>query len=240
MTADTSLQALADRIKGLRASRALTQEDLASMAGVGVATIQRAERGQRLSADTIASLAAALNMEARDLTGAVDGEEQPYLPLQVLTTGRELLAILAGSARLDFGFAELDDLDDAALVDTLHTFCSPVGAERIPNGPLARVKLEIEVRDLLASLRDRGLIVTGGSYMVNCHEVDDDCGAGMPILLAQWSDVCGVIRVGASGVAIERAYITEGLGQWESPGDGVVFPAPPDRDEPGEQSEGFA
>lgn len=240
MTADTSLQALADRIKALRASRALTQEDLASMAGVGVATIQRAERGQRLSADTIASLAAALDMDARDLTGAVDGEEQAYVALQVLTTGRQLLAILAGSARLDFEFAELDDLDDAVLVETLHTFCSPVGAEQIPTGPLARVKLEIDARDLLASLRGRGLIVTGGSYTLNCHEVDDDFGAGMPILLAQWSEICGVIRVGVNGVAIERAYISEGLGQWESPGDGVVFPAPPGRDEPGDESEGFA
>jgi hypothetical protein len=141
-------------------------------------------------------------MDASNLTGAVDLEEQPYVPLQVLNTGRQLLAILAGSARLDFGFAELDELDDAALVEMLHTFCSPVGAERISNGPLARVKLKIDARDLLASLRDRGLTVTGGSYTLNCHEVDDDFGAGMPILLAQWSDICGVIRVGANGVAI--------------------------------------
>ena len=99
---------------------------------------------------------------------------------------------------------------------------------------------EIDARDLLTSLRDRGLIVTGGSYTLNCHEVDDDFGAGMPILLAQWSDICGVIRVGANSVAIERAYITEGLGQWESPGDGVVFPASTSGDEPNDESGDFA
>lgn len=107
MTADTSLQALADRIKALRASRALTQEDLASMAGVGVATIQRAERGQRLSADTIASLAAALDMDARDLTGAVDGRQVPlYLFRLPDGSDMEMVAVPAG----DFVMGA-DDLD---------------------------------------------------------------------------------------------------------------------------------
>lgn len=59
MTLYTPIMALGDRVKTLRKERAMTQEDLAGRSGLALATIQRAERGERLSADTIASLAAA-------------------------------------------------------------------------------------------------------------------------------------------------------------------------------------
>ena len=185
MNTDHNPTRIAERIKAFRAARALTQEDLASQAGIGVATIQRAERGARVSADTIASLAAALDIDARELTGAEDIEDtRPYVLLEPVSNGRQLLALLTSAHRIDFGFAEIDDLDSAALIETLHAFCSPLGAERLPAGPLARVKQELDARELLETLWADSLVVTGASYTLNCHEVDDDCGAGMPILLA--------------------------------------------------------
>ncbi|HEY0013256.1 MAG TPA: helix-turn-helix transcriptional regulator [Allosphingosinicella sp.] len=232
---------IADRLKAHRAARALTQEDLAAQAGIGVATLQRAERGARLSADTIASLAAALDLDARELTGAEDGgDSRAYVPLEPVSTGRHVLALLASADRLDFSFAEIDDLDSAALIESLHAFCSPLGAERLPSGPLARVKQELDARELLETLTASGLIVTGSSYTLNCHEVDDDCGAGMPILLATWIDRVAVLRVGTKGIGIDRAFPTDDLDRWESPGEGFVFPPQPADDTAQDDTEALA
>lgn len=228
MNPDQNPSRIAERLKAHRAARALTQEDLAAQAGVGVATIQRAERGARLSADTIASLAAALDLDARELTGAEAlGDTRPYVSLEPVATGRLLLALLASADRLDFGFAEIDNLDSAALVESLHTFCTPLGAERLPGSPLAQVKQELDARELLETLTAKGLVVSGGSYTLNCHEVDDDCGAGMPILLASWTNRVAALRVGTNSTAILRAFPTDDLGTWESLGDGFVFPPQP-------------
>ena len=66
MTHYTPIMALGDRVKKLRKERAMTQMDrfqemqIFVRSGVALTTIQRAERGERLSADTIAALAAGL------------------------------------------------------------------------------------------------------------------------------------------------------------------------------------
>ncbi|MFN3625985.1 MAG: helix-turn-helix domain-containing protein [Hyphomicrobium sp.] len=230
MNADQNLNWVAERLKTQRAARALTQEDLAAQAGVSVATIQRAERGSRLSADTVASLAAALDLDARELTGPERDDTRPYVPLEPVSTGRQLLALLASADRLDFGFAEVENLDGAALIDRLYAFSSPLGVERLPASALARVKHEREARELLEMLAGGGLVVTGGSYTLNCHEVDDDCGAGMPILLASWTDRVSILRVGVNGGAIVRAFPIDDIDRWESPGEGFIFPAQPVRE----------
>jgi len=241
MNSDHNPNRVAERLKALRAARALTQEDLAARAGIGVATIQRAERGARVSADTIASLAAALDLEACELTG-VEGVEdtRPFVLLEPVSAGRQLLALLASADRLDFGFAEIDDLDTAASIETLHAFCSPLGAERLPASPLARVKQELDASELLETLMANGLVVTGGSYTLNCHEVDDDCGAGMPILLASWIDRVAVLRVGTNRTAIPRAFPTDDLDRWESPGEGFIFPPQPASDAVDDDMEALA
>lgn len=231
MTCDEPMMMTGDRIKMLRAARALTQEDLAAMAGVGLATIQRAERGQSVSAATIASLAAAFDIAAQELTvEETSPDTQPYVPLQPITTGRQLLSLLQAAERLDFGFAELDDLDQAVLIEAFHDFCQPVGPERLPSGPLAQVKEEIAARDLLATMAASGLVVSGGTFMLDCHEIDDDCGTGMPVLMAKWRETRALLRVGAGGITVERGYIMDALGEWESPSDGAVWPPRPETD----------
>ena len=80
MIASPLMQATADRIKALRAARALTQEDLAALAGRSVASVQRIERGEKVSAYTIASIAAAFDITAEALTAAPN-DDRPYLPL---------------------------------------------------------------------------------------------------------------------------------------------------------------
>jgi transcriptional regulator with XRE-family HTH domain len=225
MTSNEPTMTSGDRIKALRTARALTQEDLAEMAGLGLATIQRAERGLPVSAATIASLAAAFNIGAQALTVQASAPDtQPYVPLQPITAGRQLLSLLRAAERLDFGFAELDDLDQAALIGSLHDFCQILGPQRTPSGPLAQVKEEVAARDLLATMAACGLVVSGETFTLDCHEIDDDCGGGMPVLMAKWKETRAVLRVGAAGIRIERGYIVDAVGEWESPSEGVVWP----------------
>lgn len=219
------------RIKALRASRAMTQEDLADLAGIGLATVQRLERGLPAALGTIASLAAAFDMAASELTS--DGtvaDDQPYVPLVPVTKGRQLESLLAGVDRLDFGFGEIDDLAQAELIEELENFCGSVGSERVPSGAVAQVKQDMVARDLLARLAQAGLAVTGANYSLNCAEVDDDMGAGMPILMAQWTSECAVVRVSTADAPIARAYVMHGLDNYEVPADGVVWPPRNDHD----------
>jgi transcriptional regulator with XRE-family HTH domain len=229
MTYYTPIMALGDRVKKLRKERAMTQEDLVARSGLGLTTIQRAERGERLSAETIASLAAAFDLEATDLTCSEPApDDQPYLPLETIRTGRQLVALIGRSETLDFGFVELNDLAQAELIEQLQAWCSPLGPGRIPSGAVAQVKLELEATQLLKALAERNLTVTGAAFSVTAYEVDDDCGAGQPILMGQYEYVCAVLRVGTQEEMVDRAYVMDGLGKWETAGPEVVFPPPRD------------
>ena len=200
MTIYTPIMALGDRVKTLRKERAMTQEDLAGRSGLALATIQRAERGERLSADTIASLAAAFDLYTTDLTSSAQAQDaQPYLPLETIRSGRQLVGLIGRGESLDFGFVELSDLGQAELVEQLQAWCSPLG-----------------------------LAVTGATFTVTAYEVDDDCGAGQPVLMGQCDYVCAVLRVGTRDELVDRAYVMDGLGKWENPGPEVVFPPQPD------------
>lgn len=228
MTHYTAIMALGDRVKKLRKERAMTQEDLVARSGVALTTIQRAERGERLSADTIAALAAAFDLDATDLTCSEGGKsDEPYLPLEPVRSGRQLVSLIARGEVLDFGFVELNDLQQAELVEQLQNWCSLVGQSRMPSGAIAQVKLELEATTLLKAMADRGLNVTGATFHVTAYEVDDDCGSGQPILFGQSEYVCAVLRVGSKHELLDRAYVMDGLGKWEHPGVEVIFPAQP-------------
>ena len=207
-------------IKRLRDLNAWTQEDLALKSGVSVSTIQRAERGENISQDVIICLADVFGVSVQDIKGM---DDQPYLPLQRLSTGRQLFEIVRPADRIDFDFAEIEDIDQAAQIESLHEFCQMRCKLVEQETPLAQVRLELEARDLLSSLALQRLTVSGGRYMLQCYEIDDDGGTDIPVLMGQWTEQCCVIRVGT--VPIERAYVMEKLGPYETPCDGVVFPA---------------
>ena len=61
-------QADATKLKRWREERNWSQEHLASLAGVGVRTIQRIENGDPTSADTLSALAAAYNVDVSSIT----------------------------------------------------------------------------------------------------------------------------------------------------------------------------
>jgi DNA-binding XRE family transcriptional regulator len=61
---------IGDRIRELREQRAWTQVHLADASGVSLRTIQRLERLHSCSSETLLSLAAALDVDVQQLTGA--------------------------------------------------------------------------------------------------------------------------------------------------------------------------
>ena len=181
MIASPLMQATADRIKALRAARALTQEDLAALAGRSVASVQRIERGEKVSAYTIASIAAAFDITAEALTAAPN-DDRPYLPLATINGGRALVGLMTGCSRLDFGFDELDTLDQAEMLEAFHDFCAGLVGDGAPATPLAITRSELEGRAKLTALSERGFVVSGAALAITAHEVDDDGGAGIAIL----------------------------------------------------------
>lgn len=223
MIASPLMQATADRIKALRAARALTQEDLAALAGRSVASVQRIERGEKVGADTIASIAAAFGMTAEALTGTPK-DDRPYLPLATIDGGRALVGLVTDCSRLDFGFDELDTLDQAGVLEAFHDFCAGLVGDDAPATPLAITRSELEARAKLTALSERGFVVNGAALPITAHEVDDDGGTGIPILLARWDETIAVLRVGV-GRTLDRAYVLDSLGPWEMPkGDALVYP----------------
>lgn len=216
---------IGDRVKQHRTMRGWTQDDLSAKSGLSITSVQRAERGNPVAAETISSLAAAFDLEAIDLIDPDPRAGEPYLPLRVVSGGRDLNAILAFSERLDFDFAELDDLEQAALIERFQAYCTPGGPNRIPSGAVDRVAQEIAGKTLLKELETAGLRVTGATFEINAAEVDDDFGGGLPICMAQWQEGCAVLRISTNKAVSDRAYVMDNLGKYESPiGSDVVFP----------------
>jgi transcriptional regulator with XRE-family HTH domain len=218
------MQATANRIKALRAARALTQEDLAALAGRSVASVQRIERGEKVGADTIASIAAAFDMSAEALT-ADTRDDRPFLPLAPIDGGRALVNLLTGCSRLDFEFDELDTMDQAEMLEAFHGLCAGLIGDDAPATPFAITRSELEARMHLTALSDRGFVLSGATLSITAHEVDDDSGAGIAILCAQWDETIAVVRVGLRRT-LDRAYVLDSLGPWETPkGDALVYPS---------------
>lgn len=107
---DTTAMIIPSRIRQLRKEHGLTQEDLAAKAGLGVATIQRLERGEAPSASTIASIAAALCLTPDSLTkaNASESDSGVYLPLVAITSGKRLVDMIAGASTIDFDYMDIE------------------------------------------------------------------------------------------------------------------------------------
>jgi transcriptional regulator with XRE-family HTH domain len=216
---------IADRIKQLRKEHGLTQEDLAAKTGLGIATIQRVERGEHPSAATIASIAAAFALSAVALTSAskpasAEPADGSYLPLVEITSGKRLVDLMAASTAIDFDYMDIQDESIGGLLGRFYEFCCPRQDFQVPSNPSDRIRLDIEAAKLLMELKAKGLTISGETYVRTGHEVDDDCGTdSMPFLLAKWDETCLVLRVGTNGVIVDRADVEANLPKWYNTSD---------------------
>lgn len=200
---------LGERVNALRKQKGWTQDDLAGKAGIGVATVQRIERGEPFSANTISSLAAAFGLSADEMTDPARRFEAPppeadYLPLQPITSGKKLVDLVASAGGLDFDYSEIEDLEAADILGRLFAFCSPSEERRIPRDPAARIRLDIEAGTLLKELAAKRLTVSGETCNVTHHEVDDE-GGSFAILLASWDETVLFLRIGTEGKHVDKA-----------------------------------
>lgn len=218
------MMATAEKIKSLRREHGMTQEDLAAKSGCGLATIQRGESGKRLSADTISSIAAAFGIPATSLTAESSVAFEPYLPLNAITTGRPLVALLRDCSRIDFGFCELDNLDDAKAIELFHNFCQALAKDEGPLSPITLVTHELTAREHLLSLSASGFHVGGAEFEITAYEVDDE-GDGIAICFGQWDESVVALRIGRNTEEIASAHVLVALGKWESvKGEAIIYP----------------
>ncbi|MEM9494753.1 MAG: helix-turn-helix domain-containing protein [Pseudomonadota bacterium] len=71
-----------DKLKSLREERRWSQEELAGIAGIGVRTVQRIEKGKSASRATLSSLAAAFDVDAAALAMEPGGDAQQRADLE--------------------------------------------------------------------------------------------------------------------------------------------------------------
>jgi transcriptional regulator with XRE-family HTH domain len=224
---------IADCVKQLRKQHGLTQDDLAAKAGLGVATIQRVERSEHPSAATIASIAAAFGMSSIALTSpseaaSVESSFGSYLPLAEITSGKRLVDFILGSSAIDFDYMEIEDEAIADMLGGIYKFCQPRQDSAVPSNPSDRIRLDMEASKLLKELKLKGLTLAGGTYDRTAHEVDDDGGAGMAILMAKWDETCLVLRVGTGGTIVDRADVEARMDKWTNTDDPRIVRPKPD------------
>jgi len=212
---------LADRIRELRKDHGLTQEDLAAKAGLGIATIQRVERGEHPTANTIASIASAFGLSPTALTNASKpvtagpAEGSSYLPLAEITSGKRLVDLMAAASAIDFDYMEIHEETIGDLLGRLYEFCRPRQDFQVPSNPSDRICLDIEAAKFLIELKSKGLTISGETFVRTGHEVDDDDGtAGIPFLVAKWDETCLVLRIGTGGIIVDRADVEANLPKW--------------------------
>ncbi|HCW73074.1 MAG TPA: hypothetical protein DHM90_03940 [Clostridiaceae bacterium] len=71
-----------DKIKNLRLSKGLSQEQLSEMSGLSLRTIQRVENGNSISLESVKVLAIAFGIEPKDLM--IQEKQNPKNPLEVI------------------------------------------------------------------------------------------------------------------------------------------------------------
>ena len=234
---EVATMTIADRIRELRKEHGLTQEDLAAKAGLGIATIQRLERGQSPSAATIASVAAAFALSPEALTKASTANTDyptsgSYLPLSPVTSGKRLVDLIASASAIDFDYMDIEDEDAADLLGRLYEFCYPSQNVEVPTNPSERIRIDMEATKLVNELGAKQLTISGGTYDRTAHEVDDDGGMGIAVLLAKWDETCLVLRIGTGGTLVDRADVEPRMDKWTSTSDPrIVRPVPPKTDD---------
>jgi transcriptional regulator with XRE-family HTH domain len=176
LLAEDATMTIADRIRQLRKEHGLTQEDLAAKAGLGIATIQRLERGESPSAATISSVAAAFALSPQALTKASTANSGApasgsYLPLSPITTGKRLVDLIASASAIDFDYMDIEDESTADLLGLLYEFCCPHQASEVPSNPGERIRLDMEAMKFIRELAAKGLTLSGDTYVRTAHEV---------------------------------------------------------------------
>ncbi len=118
------MQFIAENVRNVRVEMGLTQEQLAERAGLSSRSISRVENGQSTPhPSSLERIAQVLGVGVEDLSKGPPGDEPlsrwETIPVARLSTGHDLLALLAGRFATWFGD---DEIGDDASLDLLTGF----------------------------------------------------------------------------------------------------------------------
>ena len=158
------------QIKGLRTSRAWSQEQLAKMAGLDVRTIQRIEKGEPASFESLKSVASVLMVNVSDL---LDGKkaEKKRTPeddsskgefLIRVSDGNQLFTLMGGAHAFSSNNDSLESDDDTQLVADFLQELHDWGELGDDIEPGERVRISHEYTKQIKDLEDRGLWLFAG------------------------------------------------------------------------------
>jgi transcriptional regulator with XRE-family HTH domain len=202
----------------------MTQEKLAAMCRVNHRTVQRAERGESLQLETLASLAAALGVTVGDLTltdGDPERTDQPEtsesnaVVLRRITSGKTLIDLLCGSfsGKLYCAAEPTEENIDALtdMVERIEKFIpnpweAPMEAESLTLAQRLREALAITAQ--LAALEKCGIAVFAGAYTARAQVPRYDLDDGqMYTTMNQRFEPVTVCRVSINPVGVERVIV---------------------------------
>jgi transcriptional regulator with XRE-family HTH domain len=157
-----------DNVKRLRLERNWTQEQLASLTGRNVRTIQRVEKTGICDLETRAALAAVFEVDVAQLDGGkkieqlkAQKEEREPLYYSRLTSGSDVVSVFDGSHMYRFSNEDPRSADDAEYmswaISQIHDYLEIWGDIE----PGSRVKATYEFGVMLREMEERGLRLFG-------------------------------------------------------------------------------
>jgi transcriptional regulator with XRE-family HTH domain len=202
----------------------MTQEKLAAMSNVNNRTVQRAERGEFLQLDTLASLAAALGVVVAELTLPDDSVEQIEQPemgesnvvvLRRMTSGMALIELICDSfsGKL-YCAAEPTEDNIATLTDLVERIERLTPKPWVPPFEVEDLTMAQRLREALATtsqmaeLEKFDIAVFAGTYTARAqvprYDPDEGC---MATNIRQKFEPVTVFRVSINPIGVDRITV---------------------------------
>jgi transcriptional regulator with XRE-family HTH domain len=248
MSNPTKIQCNGPRVQQLRVRQSMTQEKLAAMSNVNHRTVQRAERGEVLQLDTLASLAAALGVTVGELTLPDDSAEQidrdessesNAVVLRRMTSGIALIELICDSfsGKLYCGAEPTED-NIATLTDMVerierlipNPWASPFEAENLTLAQ--RLREALAITSQLTELERLGIAVFAGTYTARAQvpHYDPDEGHVMTWRGQKFEPVT-VCRISINPVGVDRVTVKVS-DEWQDQASPAPSPLPSDDEIP--------
>jgi transcriptional regulator with XRE-family HTH domain len=171
-------------LKTFRDRLAWTQAQLAEAAGISERTVQRAEDGESVSAETLSALAGALNVSLDDLRNAPKAEQELAAKYHVIKLARIARASdfrgLVPADALQIGYDGLTDEQEDAVAELEQTL-RDLGDIWRDLEPVQQRQALKEAQTHVAALEAMGLVVTAGTDLLRL-KTDDGKPFSMEVL----------------------------------------------------------
>jgi len=234
MKNSSRIQCNGQKIRDLRMQKSMTQEKLAHMSDVNHRTVQRAERNQAVQLETIASLAAALQVTVSDITVSTNDntiEQQNLMPdeqnavvLRQINSGKILMDLILNSFSSNLSCEteptneNIDDL--SAIVQQIEKYIPNPWEIPFEENTLTlaeRLRIAVAITTQLAELTKMGIAVFGGHYTARAQipRYDDEEGC-MYIKSGQKYEPVTVSKLTIVSTKLER-IIVKVDDKWQEP-----------------------